>query len=189
MQANGCDIEAPLISKFINTFLSHKTIFYSNSESLDRFINYQYTPILKRHNDFLIDICRFYNIPITKERQQYIWDGKCLDITQRSSFHWQMHEVGHFLLCPLQFRHFIDYGLGPGGSYNAETIRNDISEDIYAGIFGLYLEFMVGDDISITIGNIGVDEILDREFLSECFDYFVKLNIIDRKGNLSFRSL
>jgi hypothetical protein len=94
-----------------------------------------------------------------------------------------MHEVGHYLMCPLEYKHHIDYGLGPGGTYNIEACRSDVDEDILASIFGIYMEFLIGVDIGVIIGDVGVDKKLKRKFLNKCFSYYCKLGIIDEYGN------
>ena len=174
------------IQKYIEKFLQHETMLSDPSPKHDRYDSYRNMPISPKHNKWFEEITKFYKVPVTYKRQKYIWNGKQLDITQTPSFHCMMHEVGHFLMCPEEYKSHIDYGLGsptfggvkgsrPGGGDNVE-------EDILASIFGIYLEFLVGDDIEITIGDVGVDDQLTPEFLTECFQHYYDLGIIDQDG-------
>jgi len=172
------------VSRFIDKFLQHKTILSQGTPLADQYESYCYTPISSYHHRWFIEICNFYKIPITMQRQAYIWDGKQLDISQLYDFHHQMHEIGHYLMCPLEYKHYIDYGLGAGGAYYIEACRDDVEEDILASIFGIYIEFLVGDNIGVTIGDVGADEVLTREYVNQCFRYYYDLGIIDTKGNL-----
>lgn len=175
------DPDSPM-SRFIDKFLQHETIHCTDTPLNDQFDSYHHTPISSYHHRCFIKICKNYKIPITKQRQPYIWDGKQLDITQLPTFNSQMHEVGHYLVCPLEYKHHIDYGLGPGGAYDIETYRDDVDEDVLASVFGLYLEFLIGDDIAVTIGNIGVDDVLPRKFLIQCFQHYYDLGIVNKHG-------
>jgi len=174
------------VEKYITTFLQYKTMLTDPSPECDRYESYRNMPISPKHNKIFTEITNFYNVPVTYKRQKYIWNGKELDVTQTPSFHCMMHEVGHFLMCPKEYRTHIDYGLGSPTFGGVKVSRPDgddhVEEDILASIFGIYLEFLVGDDIEITIGDVGVDDQLTHEFLSECFQHYYDLGIIDQHG-------
>ena len=75
------------ISLYIDKFLQSYTMFSEKTPLADQYESYRNTPISYRHYKWFIKICDFYKIPITTQRQDYIWDGKQLDITQKTSFH------------------------------------------------------------------------------------------------------
>uniref|UniRef100_A0A6C0JXB0 Uncharacterized protein n=1 Tax=viral metagenome TaxID=1070528 RepID=A0A6C0JXB0_9ZZZZ len=165
------------VEKYIAKFLQHETMFCSDTLESDRYDRYCNMPVSPKHNKWFEEITKFYGISTTNKRQKYNWDGKQLDITRTPTFHCMLHEVGHFLMAT-ENKYEINYGLGlPGSGTNVE-------EDILASIFGIYLEFLVGDDIEITIGDVGVDDQLTPEFLSECFQHYYDLGIINCDGTL-----
>lgn len=170
------------ISQFIDKFLQHYTMFTDISEEYAVFESWEFCPMSKYHYDCFVEIANFYKMPITNIRQKYIWDGKQLDVTQLPTFHCLMHEVGHFVNCPKKYRNKVDYGLGSGGNYKAEQLRDDHEEDILASIFGIYFEYLVGDDVSITIGDTGYDVQMTRQNLENAFQHFIDLGLLDKNG-------
>lgn len=164
---------------FKTEFSKHETIFIYGSPEAQRFTEYENMGISSDDMMLTVKLMNKYNIPFTFEKNDYVYDGNVLSLGNLDSFHAVCHEIGHFLVAPEKYKKCVNYGLGAAlqdilhDSPETRGIIESHYEDFLAGIFGIYLEYSHGKDISITIGNIGNDEKIPAHELDEVMQYFM----------------
>lgn len=129
------------------------------------------TPITIDQHQYALRLCKRYSIPYSLQKGDYTWDGSKIYFGNCVSFNDHCHEIAHYLVAPVEYRHMINYGLGEGPTdcndgdipmrdYGHPDITDLMihNEDIIVGLLGCYFEYIYDGNLTNLI-EIGCDEI------------------------------
>lgn len=168
------------ITAFFSECSQYKTNFDCYSLDAAYYHNYSLTPCLPSEKIMALDLLYKLKIPN---------DNKPLFIPSKLTFHDICFIIARYMICPPIYKDLLSIkNISSQISINGFLTMYDTN--IKAKILGLYLEFLCGSDISITIGDLKLS-VLDNELqhiFENCFQFYIDRDIIDDNGNLIYES-
>lgn len=179
-----------MFAKFATFFDTCQHMFSLDTPEADEFESYHRAPMRESEYYIVQKLIGKYNIPVYDddgEYHPYVWDGHALDIRRIHTMSDMCHEIGHFVVCPPEYRQMINYGLGgaPADGSDPPLRPHDMGdleeEDIVAGVFGFFLEYLFcGEDlVRLTSGNLGFEDTYTPDYRGQ-FDLYLQYKNVDK---------